>query len=634
MLRIARPLRAAIALGLVLAAGLAGASGAAAAARPFGVPPSGLLAFADSRLVLGTTTLAQEISQQSGTLCAHYGGPSRATGYEAAVKHWTKLIERVGGERGVRQLDRGAGSGEHAVMSAAGAEAIAGHPMAALAALLRAHQLAPQDPRVLVDAAPLLTDAGHGADALALLGRAGALKADGAKPFGADLKAMIDTNRGYALVALGEAAKAIGPLRAAVSRSPLLREAKVDLAAAEACDKQPSKAAIFLAAGGLRSNFQGDLIGGGPEGDPISAPSSDVFDLSKGRTLKLAEVIDPQTIQQGYAMRQSYPDPEAEYGGVPSWTAEQDRWQQLIQRVNTLESQWSQAATQEDPLMRRRTYDILREAEDMASEPDIAALVTREAASQKDFSDTETAAEGPTGYPVCSKIGAATGALLQDTERAQGLAGQAASLTYRRQTGLAANLSNSVAHRLILAIADQDAQGSLMQIIGLDNILINIEATWASDCQRQPAGDTTLEDGSSDMPDSSPCPFHKLASFKIFDLDFDFECEGFSVEGDIGEGWVKFFVRAKYDSEKGALTVMAGPKFGVSQLGAGKLTVRDGVYVTVGKEGVRDAGLRVEESGTVGAGPVSLSKSDSMDFSIMGIHPIDDLVDLVAPAAH
>jgi hypothetical protein len=122
---------------------------------------------------------------------------------------------------------------------------------------------------------------------------------------------------------------------------------------------------------------------------------------------------------------------------------------------------------------------------------------------------------------------------------------------------------------------------------------------------------------------------------ELFSISLNFDCESFGISGEIGEKWIKAFGSVKYNIAKGEMTVFAGPAASVTLPHIGKVTVRDGLYLTVGTDGVRDAGARVETKATVGSGTVSLSETTSkMDFTVVGIHPIDDLVDLVTPSHH
>lgn len=595
---------------------------AAASAQAFGIPPNGMLNFSDSRSVPASSVLANQIASDKPALCKSYGGPSRSVGTSQALSRWQAYVQKVGGKRGMSALEHSSQlQTAHAASAAAAGAVVSGDPGAALAFLFRAHQLSPKDPRVLVDAAPLLTDAGHADDALALLAAASRMKPDGARPYGASLSALIDTNRGYALLALGQAKKAIAPLKSAVDAAPLLREAKVNLAAAEACNGNTSKSAIFLAAGGRRGDFKGDLVGG-TAGAPTTVLPPDIFDLSKGQKLTLKEVDYPQSMQQAYAMRQADETPTSAY------QTENAQWTKLIQESDDAQGKVPDAIAHENAISRQRTWDILN-AVRSASYPDITSLYKQVSSLQQDIDDTQTSGEGPTGYADCTKASGAYGQILTDYEKIDGLVRRAAALEYYRRTGLAANLSNTTAHEAALAYAREEAHGHLLFLLADQNLLINLGNTWGSECYVQPSGDTTLDSGNVDTPESPDCPPFKVGPIKIFALAIDFDCEEVKVEGELDLEVVKWFVKGTYNHSKGELTVMTGPKVAWKQPGAGKLSTADGIYVTVGTDGtLRDAGARVELSGKAGVGPISVSKSDAMDFSVVGIHPIDDLVDL------
>lgn len=94
--------------------------------------------------------------------------------------------------------------------------------------------------------------------------------------------------------------------------------------------------------------------------------------------------------------------------------------------------------------------------------------------------------------------------------------------------------------------------------------------------------------------------------------------------------WLGAFASAGYDHGKGEVTVFMGPrlKSNPGQWGP-NATIKDGLYVTVGTDGsVRDFGIRVETSSTIGTGQTGSAsiKLDSMDFSFVGISPIATLM--------
>jgi tetratricopeptide (TPR) repeat protein len=624
-------IRRALAALLVVAGLFACISTAVAANGPVDPPTNGLLAFSDSRSVLPASFLQQQLVAKRSTLCEAYGGRAATVSFSAALRHWQQFVLQAG-HRGVSQLARNpVGRSEASAIAAAAALVMDNHRAAALAALARAHTLKPGDPRPLVDAAPLLTDAGHAADALALLNRAAGMHADHAAPFGVDLKAAAQANKGYALLALGRAQQALAPLSSALSRAPLLREARVDLAAAETCTSNPSKAAVFLAAGGRRQAFRGDLVGGS-SGTPSEPPVEDIFDLSKGQVLTLPAVAYPTSIGQAAAMRDTLNE-TTQQEQVQTGTA-------LSNRASQLETQLDGTYPKMNRMTFRRTADIITAVHSATLDPRISAWTNQIAALETDRSAAQQSGVDDVGYPVCSQVNGAYARMYKDTLAIDGLERQIAVLEYRIRTGLAGNLANPLAHETALAIARSLAHGSLVFTLGSDQILTNAGFQFANACHTTEVAPDPIEKGTTDTPSSSPCPQGsglniKVFSAPLFGVSLNFDCESFGISADAGEGWIKAFGSVKYNIAKGEMTVFAGPSATVPINHIGKLTVRDGLYLTVGSDGVRDAGARVESKATIGSGDVTLSQTASkMDFTVVGIHPVDDLVDLVTPSHH
>jgi hypothetical protein len=183
--------------------------------------------------------------------------------------------------------------------AAAGALGL-GKPAAALAALLRAHRLAPKDAAPLIDAAPLLSQAGRGRAALSLLDAAAKLKAPKTQPFGITWNAVSKANRGQALIAAHRYAAAEKTLNAVLKAAPLLREAEQNLAVAEECQGKTDKAkqALFLAV--RRQTFaKGDYVGVSNV-DPFGQlDAAEVLDTSRGQTLTLPTIKYPLTMDEG-----------------------------------------------------------------------------------------------------------------------------------------------------------------------------------------------------------------------------------------------------------------------------------------------------------------------------------------------
>ena len=181
-----------------------------------------------------------------------------------------------------------------------------GKPWAAIDAALRVHQLDPRNAGPLISLAGLVTAQGMAQEGLAMLDAAGKLKTKGPAPMGIDYGAVASNNRGYALLLLGHPKQAIGYLRTAEQKAPLLSEARINLDAAQQCS-------WLLLPGGSRG--QPPVIADPPlardqqsadwttdaDGNPVQVASS-IFDLSHGTAWQPVNFTLPDSPAQGRAM--------------------------------------------------------------------------------------------------------------------------------------------------------------------------------------------------------------------------------------------------------------------------------------------------------------------------------------------
>ena len=164
------------------------------------------------------------------------------------------------------------------LQGAAAAAVAAGKPGAALAALLRAHELAPREASHLANAGVVATGIGLPREGLALMAAAQRLDDPDATPMGLSRSAIALANRGYALAMAGRPSEAVPALKAALEQSPALAEAARTLTGAELC-KSPEDALPYAQRGRLRF---------GPK--PI--------DLAQGQESQLRKLILPPFPQQ------------------------------------------------------------------------------------------------------------------------------------------------------------------------------------------------------------------------------------------------------------------------------------------------------------------------------------------------
>ncbi len=173
----------------------------------------------------------------------------------------------------------------------AGAALFHRKPLAALALLLQAHAGAPDEPLHLVNLAGLSNHLGLHREALAMAGEAERKKIADARIGGMRLRAVLLSNKGYALTATGRPKQAEAALREAIRLDPNLAEAYTNLAFALGEQEQCESAAYYLRAGKTRrpaqvlAGSQRESAAGDDSAAPLPArlPVSDALDLSRGR---------------------------------------------------------------------------------------------------------------------------------------------------------------------------------------------------------------------------------------------------------------------------------------------------------------------------------------------------------------
>lgn len=210
---------------------------------------------------------------------------------------------------------------DSAAAIAAGAM-IRGLPTLAVAALLRAHELEPQDATHLVNLAAVLSYIGMSHEALAILDSPIVKNGENASPLEIGGKAGALNVRGFALLEQGQAKEAEDALRQAVALSPNFGEAKTNLAFALWAQDNPKKkeeGAQLIAAVWRRStpSKMYDVVEKTPpttesEGEiPIEVFDGDKtgaanLDLSRGKRLRLPDLKIPGSLEASVAMHPKY----------------------------------------------------------------------------------------------------------------------------------------------------------------------------------------------------------------------------------------------------------------------------------------------------------------------------------------
>lgn len=209
---------------------------------------------------------------------------------------------------------------------AAGGAMVANKPLAALAALLRAHELHPQSATYLANLAAVLSYIGMPREALVILDSPIVRNGQIASPLGMGGQAGALNTRGYSLLQLGKYSEAEAALREAIARSPNLIEAKFNLAFALWMQDDPQKkeeGGRLIAAVWRRNPRQSPKNNTGkktPPSEPEKPSSEEIpieifesdktgtanLDLSRGKRLKLPDLKIPSSLEASVAMSPKY----------------------------------------------------------------------------------------------------------------------------------------------------------------------------------------------------------------------------------------------------------------------------------------------------------------------------------------
>jgi tetratricopeptide (TPR) repeat protein len=603
-----------------------------------GGKPTQIIAFGDSRKLDDTD---QNIASNAGltpALCPPPVPPRRLPSTSGALDAAHELLARAAGPKGMAEFKASPAYRSAAAAEGAAVEAVAvREPGAALAALLRAHDLEPDEPRYLVGAAAILTSLDHPAEALALIDGADRISPSRSAPFGINVQALALNAKGAALLALGQFADAERYLRAAIEIEPLLSEAKINLSIALMCGHKQTDAMRFLRAGLLR---QATIA---PDGSISAPPIEDQIDISHGQHATVPTIPIPATFM---AMK----------GSVPMYKALGDAYFARLQAMTGRDSELYKVNFGNPSLLsQQRVLGLIQFA---FFQPD---LIAAQDAMLKVATDTHTKVlnlldqmgKASLDWQKAASVACAniytepqrsscmdrvynencTQPLetahqqIVDWVRAQEKADRDyIDKFYPWETAVMANISNPlVQEHWLLQVemaVDHTWQEPLMSL--------SYYAVWARN-QRcgTSAGDQSAPVEALTTPSPEPCPPSvrgvKLA-WKVEAFSLEVNCEKVSVEASATvEGWFGVFGQLDWSPRSGKTTIFAGPKVSAkipgTSLGG---SFKDGLYLQIGKDGyVGDFGFRTSVSGSAGFGPFSIKGSDSMDFSFAPVFGID-----------
>jgi tetratricopeptide (TPR) repeat protein len=599
--------------------------------------PTQIVAFSDSKKLEENDQFLASSNAWKPDLCPTPVASRRLPSLAGALDAAERLLARAAGPKGMAQFEASAAYRSAAAAEGAAVEAVAlKEPGAALAALLRAHELQPEEPRYLVGAAAILTSLDHPAEALALIQGADRMTPSGSAPFGINVQALALNAKGAALLALGQFEEAERYLRAALEIEPLLAEAKVNLSIALMCRQKQPEGMRFLRAGLQR---QATI---NPDGTIALPNLADQLDLTHGKQLTLPTIPLPGSFREAQG---SWPLYVAHNKASSArLTARSQRDSALLQESH---------AHPDSLLTQRRALDIaiLAWPPEMRAAEDVLLKLDAEVHG-KVLNLTEDLQRQRTDWNKAASIACAE--IYTNPQRQQCMdrvynehcpaplerahqqvvdwvrAQEKADREYLERyypyaTAVLANISNPVTQERWLISTEEKVDGFWFE--PFDTL------TWwtffAKDerCMQSPGSyDAPVEAPTTPRPD--PCPPEvrgvKLA-WKLEAVSVEVNCEKVSVEASAAvQGWIGVFGQLDWSPRSGKITIFGGPKLSAKIPGTGiGGSFKDGLYLQFGKDGnVGDFGFRTSVSGTAGFGPFAIKGSDSMDFSFAPVFGI------------
>lgn len=593
-----------------------------------------LRAFSDSRALPPLSTYETALQSLKTTLCARgvpgQRSPSENLTLAQALASIQRALDRSGQTGAFKSfVDSASKVDERTLVAWAASAAAARKPGVALAAFLAAHHLFPKNPRHLVNAAGILNVLDMPTESLALLDAADVLSADQGKPMGLDGRALALNNRGLALLASGQWAKAEALLREAITREPLLAEARSNLGIALLCQGNTAEGAKYFRSGQVRSprtlseEPQTDLPNPPLGGCDPAMPIESLFDLSAGVPANLPAIPDPAGVEEYSSFLHFYIDLRGRAGAQAlQYASLQDTWKTKAEaqyrtsppspltekRVNDI---WCAVLVsyQHDPETRTRRDIVDADLQDVvriwpAVEVELEQLVYRNL-------------DEPENSVACRQILESYHHRWLDTHRNLDRDTRAlADHLHKRLTALAANFIDPNEHGQVIALADYDALVLFGEtILRLRPSYLDRAASSWSSCEGG-ASSVAPSLAIPDLPHSEACPKALKATRVSCDilgvLELEANCEQVSVKVRLPLiGPIRTFEELNIKTG-GELTMFAGLEvsIGTSAISVGS---SGGIYIKGNSEEITDVGFKVEPF--IQGGPLSC-KADNLEVGV------------------
>jgi tetratricopeptide (TPR) repeat protein len=543
---------------------------------------------------------------------------------------------------------------------------------AALAALLRAQELAPKNPAHLINLAGITSRVGLPRHTLALLDAADKLGTP-PKVFGLDGHAVSLTNRGHALIQLKRFPEAETALREAVRRAPELAEARENLAHAlyqqnndrkkeearetmrfarwrkaqppstEAPAQSPSTSANPVPATPSSPAKPAEDERGLSDADFNSQrhgrpPAEAVFNLSRGKSGGLPTIKSPRTIQDGHELYPKLLKFEHELHARES---------AIVGRINELDTllRRRERSGQVSSASASRARDVFWYIGMTHTEPRYRSLWREVVLASREPGNGLTGGqwENPWGskelqenydrishagmkYPAYCKAMFAATEPFQATwqgpiHRIETAINRYYHVTYPHMTALAANLADPLNHEYAMLLIEQRGLALMHDLTGPLHTVCFFNKFCVEAWGDQGKEGTSEEPTPGNFTDADFCSAISEAGYKAsFDLEvisISINCEAISTEISAGE-WVKLFaeVECTFDGEVTVFIGGAG-EAEIPIVGPISTEAKAGAFIKIDfNTGVVDAGVKTSESTSVKVGPVAIEHELEQSYVI------------------
>ncbi|MVN89295.1 tetratricopeptide repeat protein [Deinococcus sp. HMF7620] len=513
-------------------------------------------------------------------------------------------------------------------------------PRAALALLLAGHRTKPKDPMTLVNLAGVLTLSGLPREAIAVLDRAAELGGTLPAPGGVPGQAVALTNRGHAFLGLGRWSEAQAPLKQALALAPDLAEARMNLSKALLCSGDVTGATRELRVALRRTvapessdlivtedtpNTHGDDLKPREQASTRRAART-LFDLSRGATFDLPQLKLPRDRREAISMHEQYEALERKGEGILNGLHARATAVNLSQVLDPGERRWFE-------LVNGVITTSVFEPEVWPSYQSAYAAHYALHKAFRPLSDerNKTIEAGMKGLPsphTCADVDRVyddayqtyMDALRPYVKAQEQAMARFVSARVKFETALAANLPDPKVRAAKRAAIEASAKSSFYGPVVYAAVLISdVPGLF---CSGQKVQEVPLELAELPTLDADPCG-GLLSTMKMkskvpsaalkasgLGLSWSLSCKKIDIELStsslLGTDWLGGFAQASLDWN-GDATIFTGVKAefklpkGVPATGG--LGAKEGLYIKFSRDGIQDAGMRVELKGSLGAGP-------------------------------